>query len=752
MILGIDASNIRVGGGLIHLKEFISSVDVENSQIKRVVVWSSEKTLNEIEERPWLKKCSEPVMEKSYLHRSLWQYKKLSVKLVDEKCDILFVPGGVYITKFRPVVTMSQNLIPFELKELFRYGISLLTLKFMLLRIFQSFSFKRANGTIFLTENAKKSVLKVTKSLDGENMVIPHGIEKKFFLAPRPQSLINKFSFETPFQLLYVSSIEPYKHHDKVIDAVIKLYKKGFPLSLKLIGSGISSELKKINKKINDVDPDRKIIKFIGFVPHYELPSHYQSSSIFLFASSCENMPITLLEAMASGVPIVCSDFSPMQEMLEDAGEYFDPENSDSIAQAIQKLIESPKLRAEKAKIAFELSQKYSWTKCITESISFLSKIFEDYKDITAKELTSPPLAEVAIIGPYPPPFGGTSVHIRRLLPHLNLHGIHWKVYNTSSLIEEPERIKSVWRNRTIWFCRFLLTGREPIVFLHGTSWIVLVAITWLVYVRKKQVILTIHNTLEGVLGGNNLRKAFVKYGLRSATEIIAVNETIEAALIENGVNQDHVSVINAYIEPQWGNPGENLSKEILEFCKNHNPLILSSGGAVLMDGQDVYGLNISIDLVKKLTDLYPDIGLLWFLLKPLHRNIKFESLVRQRVTKESILSHVLFVPESKYMYNVYALADVVLRLTTTDGDSVTVREAHAAGVPTLVSNASDRPEECYVAPLKLSALESSLKNILDDLPMAQARIKGKLSTRGGEKVIIDVLNKLLSKKQCKFS
>ena len=110
------------------------------------------------------------------------------------------------------------------------------------------------------------------------------------------------------------------------------------------------------------------------------------------------------------------------------------------------------------------------------------------------------------------------------------------------------------------------------------------------------------------------------------------------------------------------------------------------------MDGQDVYGLNISIDLVKKLSYLYPQIALLWFLLKSLHRNIKFESLVRERVTKESILSHVLFVPESKYMYNAYALADVVLRLTTTGGDSVTVREVHAAGVPTLVSNATDRP------------------------------------------------------------
>ena len=65
MILGIDASNIRVGGGLTHLKEILRSVDIEKHDIEKIVIWSSENTLNEIEERHWLKKCSEPVMAKN---------------------------------------------------------------------------------------------------------------------------------------------------------------------------------------------------------------------------------------------------------------------------------------------------------------------------------------------------------------------------------------------------------------------------------------------------------------------------------------------------------------------------------------------------------------------------------------------------------------------------------------------------------------------------------------------------------------
>ena len=380
MILGIDASNISVGGGLTHLKAILRSVDIEKHDIEKIVIWSSENTLNEIEERHWLKKCSEPVMEKNYLQRALWQHKKLNFKLTKEKCDILFVPGGVFTTKFRPVVTMSTNLIPFELNEMLRYGLSLLTFKFLLLRFFQSVSFKKANGTIFLTKNAKDSVLKVTKSLKGATEVISHGIDKKFFLPPRPQKIINEFSIEIPFQVLYVSTIEPYKHHHQVIDATAKVRNKGFPLVLKLIGSGNSAELNRLKKKINNVDPDGKIMKYKGFVSHEELPSEYFAANIFLFASSCENMPITLMEGMASGVPIVCSDRGPMSEVLGDAGEYFDPENADSIALAIQTLIESPELRAKKAKMAFEQAQRFSWSRCSTETFSFLSHILDDYK------------------------------------------------------------------------------------------------------------------------------------------------------------------------------------------------------------------------------------------------------------------------------------------------------------------------------------------------------------------------------------
>ena len=380
MIIGIDATNIRAGGGVIHLKELLRSVDVEKHDIEKIVIWSSKFTLNEIDEIPWLKKCSAPVMEQNYLKRALWQYKKLNRKLIEEQCDILFVPGGSFTTKFRPVVTMSQNLIPFQLTELYRYGLSLLTIRLILLRFSQSFSFKNANGTIFLTKYAKDAVLKVTMPLKGEAVVIPHGIDRCFFLHPRPQLNINEFSSEFPFKLLYVSSIEPYKHHFQVIDAVAKVRAEGFPVVLKLIGGANPTDANRLKKKIQNIDPLGHFVKYLGVNTHEELLLEYSKADVLIFASSCETFGQILLEGMASGLPIVCSDHRPMLDILGDAGVYFEPENVDSIAFAIRTLIGSPELREKNSEMAFEQAQKYSWPRCAAETFSFLSQVLDDYK------------------------------------------------------------------------------------------------------------------------------------------------------------------------------------------------------------------------------------------------------------------------------------------------------------------------------------------------------------------------------------
>jgi glycosyltransferase involved in cell wall biosynthesis len=91
-------------------------------------------------------------------------------------------------------------------------------------------------------------------------------------------------------------------------------------------------------------------------------------------------MPNILLETMAAGLPVACSNCGPMPEVLGDAGVYFDPENSQEIALAIKQYLLSPELREDNARKSFELSQQYSWANCAEQTMAFLAETARAYR------------------------------------------------------------------------------------------------------------------------------------------------------------------------------------------------------------------------------------------------------------------------------------------------------------------------------------------------------------------------------------
>lgn len=375
MILGIDASNIRVGGGVTHLAELLRVAEPTAYSFSKVIVWGGQQTLSRIEDRPWLLKSHQALLDKSLSYRTFWQRFKLDGLVRQVGCDLLFVPGGSHAGDFRPMVTMSQNLLPFEWQELRRWGWSLFVLKWMLLRWTQSHTFRRAAGLIFLTQYARDIVMRTISTTAGETTIIPHGIDERFTYPPRDQLGIDRYSADRPFRILYVSIVDMYKHQWKVAEAVAQLKKCGLPVMLDLVGSSYPPALARLKQTISQVDPSGEFIQYAGAVPHAELHKRYAQADLCLFASSCENMPNILLEGMASGLPIACSNRGPMPEVLGDAGVYFDPEDATDMARALRELIDSPTLRARLAKASFERVQVYSWRRCASETFDFLARI-----------------------------------------------------------------------------------------------------------------------------------------------------------------------------------------------------------------------------------------------------------------------------------------------------------------------------------------------------------------------------------------
>lgn len=369
--IGIDASNIRTGGGLTHLESLLNMSKPQKHGFEKIYVWASDSTLEQLPSLPWLQK--EKVLHQSHLLNWLrWQKHKLPY-LVKQRCDMLFVPGGIFTGSFQPVVAMSHTMLPFSWNEILRYGFSSQTPKLVAQQFLQTSTFRRANGIIFLSNYAKNIIGKYTSA---DSTIIAHGIDSQFFFEPRKQRSLSSYTHSTPYKLLYVSHFVPYKNHPQIIEAT-RILRKEFHLPVQLILAGhLGRKPDKLMALIADADPKAEFIKHIGAVPHSELHRLYQSSDAFVFASSCENLPITLLEAMAAGLPVASSNRGPMPEVLQDAGLFFDPYKAREIAVSLKLLIGSSQLRQSLAKKSYELAKRYTWENCVDATFHYFNDIF----------------------------------------------------------------------------------------------------------------------------------------------------------------------------------------------------------------------------------------------------------------------------------------------------------------------------------------------------------------------------------------
>ncbi|MFO0629920.1 MAG: glycosyltransferase family 1 protein [Polyangiales bacterium] len=374
MILGIDASNLRAGGGLTHLAELLRAARPDAFGFERVVVWSGRRTLDALPTSPWLTLAHSPLLDGPLPARVLWQRAHLPRLARD--IDVLLSPAGTAPASLHPQVVISQNMLPFDPKERGRYGASWPHARLLALRAVHGRAFSHADGVIFLTEFARDRIcVALGDARPRETAIVPHGVDARFRAAPRPQRPLAACSFDAPLRLLYVSVISPYKHQWVVAEAVARLRSQGLPLAMSFVGAEENPpSMARLRAVMQQHDPGGTFLSLEGAVPFAEVHRRYQDAELFVFASSCENMPNILIEAMAAGLPIACSDRGPMPEVLRDAGAYFDPEDVDDTAASLRRLVEDHALRAQCAAKASALAEQFSWSRCADETLAFLAQ------------------------------------------------------------------------------------------------------------------------------------------------------------------------------------------------------------------------------------------------------------------------------------------------------------------------------------------------------------------------------------------
>lgn len=372
MIVGIDASRNRSGGAVAHMVGILSEGRPAACGITEVHVWAYRELLERIPDAPWLTKHNPNRLGRSLKAQLYWQAFELASEAKAAKCDVLLASDASTLCRYRPMAVLSQDLLAFEPNELRRLGFGIRGFRHRVLREVQRRALSTADGAIFLTEYAAKVIRSQTPNI-AKWATIPHGVDPAFRLVRKTAHHRNHPS--SPVKLLYVSNAAPYKHNWVVVRAAALLRREGCAVHLQLVGGGTGRALGLLKREIARVDAAGRFITCMPFTDHAQIPQLMASADVFVFASSCENMPVTLLEAMSAGLPIACSNRGPMPEVLGDAGVYFDPENHNSIAAAIKGLLTDSAVRNQIGTLAAVRADAYSWSRCAHETFTFLAAL-----------------------------------------------------------------------------------------------------------------------------------------------------------------------------------------------------------------------------------------------------------------------------------------------------------------------------------------------------------------------------------------
>ena len=185
--------------------------------------------------------------------------------------------------------------------------------------------------------------------------VIPDGLDLSRF-EPTPRDPCPK-----KVRILTIGRLIPRKGFQFLIRALPQIVEKaahGF--EIEIVGDGpYQKELLKLAAAL-DVAAH---IRFAGSVPYAELPQKYRDADIFILPSLAEGMPLVVLEAMGTGLPIAASRVQGIEELVaEDVnGALFEPGDADGLARSLVKLINAGKARVEMGKASVERVKPYDW-------------------------------------------------------------------------------------------------------------------------------------------------------------------------------------------------------------------------------------------------------------------------------------------------------------------------------------------------------------------------------------------------------
>lgn len=304
-----------------------------------------------------------------YISFGLNLYRKKNFKYcIETDVVILNIPiplTSIFKLKGIPVVSVFHHYVPItRLQEYLTYPFY---------HFLEHSQYKTNKDVIAISESSKKSLIENYKLKNDNISIIPNGIDlKKFNPFKYSQKIKDKYGKNL---LFYSGLMVPRKKVPVLLKAFKFVLKKRDDVHLLLSGDGpFLDRYKNLSKKLKINDK----ISFLGFIKDEELPKYYASSDLYILPSELEGFGQVILEAMASGTPVICADVPPMSDLIDGGGLTFKVNNPEDLADKILSLLQNKELLSRLKTNISKIIKKYKWTKIAEKYYQFCKELLEN--------------------------------------------------------------------------------------------------------------------------------------------------------------------------------------------------------------------------------------------------------------------------------------------------------------------------------------------------------------------------------------
>jgi glycosyltransferase involved in cell wall biosynthesis len=309
----------------------------------------------------------------------------LSRRLGQDRPDLLHVQYNAPIGCPVPLVVSVHDVSFLDHPEYFS------PLRPQQLRYTVRRTIRRSARVLTGSEFSRAAIIRAYGLPDDKVVVVPNAAEQRFRPISREAAaarVAERFRIPSPF-VLTVGDLQPRKNHLGLISAFAEMLRAMPSLPHHLVLAGKDSWHSSHVHRAARVSGVADRIHFTGFVSDDDLLALYNACELFVFPSFYEGFGLPVLEAMACGRAVACSNTSALPEVADAAAILFDPYSKDEATRAMLDLVLDGELRARMEKLGTHRASQFSWQKTAARTL-------EVYHDVADRQRVFQPEAERA--------------------------------------------------------------------------------------------------------------------------------------------------------------------------------------------------------------------------------------------------------------------------------------------------------------------------------------------------------------------